>query len=158
MIYALSRYVLQIMLELISFPPAYEVKVSTADKKNAGTSNSLYLVLLGNKLSSKAFKFRNSTKHPLFQRGQTDTFQVATPPLGDLEAIKVAHCPRRRHRNAESADLEEPACEGKWFLFQVVLTNLQDKSKAHFLCRKWVESSPSPHELKYTEIPLSKIQ
>ena len=136
--------------------PAYEVKVSTADKKNDGVSNSLYLVLVGDQLSSKTFSLKNSTKRPKLQRGQTDIFQVATPPLGILRSIRVAHCPRRRHRDAESAEVGNSG--GSWYLFQIVLTNLQDRTRDYFLCRQWVEPSPSPHQLKYTEIPLSKSE
>lgn len=134
------------------FSAAYEVKVSTADKKNAGTTNSLYVVLVGTQLSSKLFTFKNSSRSPILQRGQSDTFQVATPPLGDLKAVSVAHCHRRKHRNAESAP---PEASRKWFLFQITLTNLKDKTKTCFLCRQWVESSSSPKELNFTEIPIS---
>lgn len=130
---------------------AYEVKVSTADKKNAGTTNSLYMMLVGTQHASKLFTFKNSSRCPILQRGQRDTFQVATPPLGDLKTVNVAHCPRK-HRNAESAASETG---GRWFLFQMVLTNLKDRTKACFLCRQWVESSPSPNELNFTEVPIS---
>lgn len=127
------------------------MKVFTADKKGAGTSNSLYLMVVGEQLSSKVFVFKNSTRTPILQRGQTDSFQIATPPLGTLKAVKVAHYPRKKHRNAKSALPEGD----RWFLFQVVLLNMLDKTKACFLCRQWVESSPSPQQLNYTEISLS---
>lgn len=130
--------------------------MSTADKKSAGVSHSLYLILVGSDLSSKPFTLRNSSRHPKLQRGQTDVFQVATPPLGPLKSVKVAHCPRRRRRDPESAESEDLGNSGSWYLFQVVLTNLQDKTKAHFLCRQWVEPSPAPNKLNYVEIPLSK--
>jgi hypothetical protein len=136
----------------VNAPTAYEVKVSTADKKNAGTTNSLYLVLVGTLLSSRLFTFKNSTRSPILQRGQSNTFQVAVPPLGDLKAINVAHCPRRKHRNTESAPQD---VADKWFLFQISLTNIKDRTRACFLCRQWVESSPSPKELNFTEIPVS---
>ncbi len=132
---------------------AFEAKVFTADKKNAGTAHSLYLVLVGDQRSSKVFAFKNSSRSPVLQRGQTDTFQLATPPLGALKAVNVAHCPRKRHRNAESASPEGRG--SSWFLFQIVLTKLEDKTKTCFLCRQWVESSPSPKELQYTQITIT---
>ena len=140
----------------ILLPVAFEVKVSTADKKGAGTLNSLYLTLVGEKGPSKAFLLKNTSKNPKFQRGQTDTFQVATPPLGSLKHIQVAHCPRKRHRNVESATQEgSSGSSSSWYLFQIVLTDLVERTKFYFLCRKWVESSPSPDKLNFTQISLS---
>ena len=133
---------------------AYEVKVCTADKKSAGTANSLYLVLVGEKLASKLFTFKNSSRRLILQRGQTDTFQVATPPLGGLKSVRVAHCPRRRHQDAESAE-DNSRNSANWYLFQIVLTSLANKEKIHFLCRKWVEPSPSPKQLNFIELPIS---
>lgn len=131
--------------------------VSTADKKNAGTANSLYLKLIGEEEASKVFTFKNSSRRPKLQRGQTDTFQVATPPLGVLQSISVAHCPRK-WRNKARGDTAESATLGStpWYLFQVVLKSLLDGKRAFFLCRQWVEPSPSPQQLNFTEIPIAE--
>ena len=128
---------------------AYEVKLVTADKKGAGTSNSVYLVLLGQDGSSKTFYFKNSSRSPKFQRGQTDTFQVATPSPALPAHLKVAHCPRRRK------DREEIS---QWYLFHVLLICLPTKTKFYFSCRKWVGPSPSSENLNFTELALSKTE
>lgn len=132
------------------FPAAYEVKIFTADKKGAGTSNSVYLVLVGEKKTSRVFTLKNSSRKPKFQRGQTDAFQLAVPTLGPLTHVHIAHCPRKKHRKAtESA--EEPS---SWYLFQVVLMSVVERTKLYFLCRQWVSPSLSPEELNYTELAL----
>jgi len=127
---------------------AYEVKLVTADKKGAGTSHSVYLVILGQDGSSKTFHFKNSSRSPRFQRGQTDAFQVATPSPALPSSLKVAHCPRKKDREDNSP----------WYLFQVLLVCLPTKTKFSFSCRKWVESSLSPDNLKFTELALSKTE
>lgn len=128
---------------------AYEVKIVTADKKSAGTSNSLYLVIVAQD-ASKTYHFKNSSRAPRFQRGQTDTFQVATPPMGMPTSVKVAHCPRKTTR--------EDVSKSSWHLFQIVLTCLASRNKYYFSCRKWVESSQSSDHLNFTEISLSKTE
>lgn len=136
---------------------AYEVKLITADKKNAGTCNSLYLVLVGKDATSRTFLFKNSSRSPNFQRGQTDSLQVAVPPLGQLSSVRVAHCPRKKSRTAESAagtDRDNLS----WYLFQVVLTCLSNRTKSYFLCRRWVEPSLSTNQLNFTEIQLAKTE
>ena len=121
-------------------PTAYEVKVSTADKKQAGTKNNLHLILTGEQGSSKPLTIKN---HSMFQRGQTDTFQIATPPLGKLKSIKIAHSPRKGR-------VHEGASE--WYLFQIVITCLSDVQKYSFLSRRWIpESSSTLHYIELTE-------
>ena len=73
----------------------------TADKKHAGTSNDLHLVVVGDQGVSREFVIRNSSRGPKFQRGQTDSFQVATPPLGQLTSVRVTHCPRKGRREGQ---------------------------------------------------------
>ena len=103
---------------------AYEVKVFTADKKYAGTNNNLHLIIVDDKSSSKNFKMKNSSRDPKLQRGQTDSFNVATSNLlGDVKGIKIAHCARHapkssmeqgRQRKGSNSEMDE-----KWYLFQV---------------------------------------
>ena len=64
----------------------------TADKKMAGTKGTVHLSLLGEKECSKVFHFTNNHGQR-FQRGQTDTFQVAVneTKIGPVAAVKVAH-------------------------------------------------------------------
>ena len=59
----------------------------------AGTKGTVHLILVGeNKECSKVFHFTNNHGQR-FQRGQTDTFQVAIDEskIGPIAAAKVAH-------------------------------------------------------------------
>ena len=71
-------FVLQILCSSISVT-GYEVKVLTADKKQAGTGNNVHLVVVGEKGTSKEIVLKNSQREQKFQRGQTDSFQITIP-------------------------------------------------------------------------------
>lgn len=131
--------------------------MSTADKKQAGTNNNLHLILVGEQSTSKPYTIKNSVKDLKFQRGQTDTFQVATQVIGPLKAVKITHCPRRSHKNTQGS-VGDGEDSSKWYLFQLVLTRLSDHKKHYFLCRKWIYASQSRDNLSYTVLPLTKVE
>ena len=103
---------------------------------------------------------KNSTRNPKLQRGQTDTFNIAAPSiLGNLKSIKIAHCPRNLKPSADTKSKpRNPEMDEKWYLFQVVLVRLTDQKKYYFLCRRWIAGSESSKQLKYTDVPLAKIE
>ncbi len=122
---------------------AYQMKVSTADKKHAGTGNNLYLMIVGEGGRSRELTIKNPQKSPFFQRGQTDTFQIGVRDVGGLRAVRVAH---------SGAGKGE-----RWYLYQIVLVRLVDQRNFKFLVRCWVEESSRPN-LSYVEIPLHTEQ
>ena len=81
---------------------AFEVKIMTADKKHAGTTNDVTLIFQGTRGNSKEFHIKNPSRGALFQRGQSDRLQVGLPcGLGGVASVRVAHwCrdPRRRNK------------------------------------------------------------
>lgn len=83
----------------------------------------------------------------MFQRGQTDTFRIAIPPIGVLKAIRLAHSPGEGRRQVAGVS--------EWYLFQVVVTQLSDKEKCSFLCRRWIPESSST--LNYVDISKTEL-
>ena len=110
------------------------MKVYTSDKKGAGTHNDLYLVLCGVGGQSRPLTIKNTQS--MFQRGQIDTFQVATDPIGRLISLKVAHSPSRNRGDMSS-----------WYIFQVVVKEMASSLLATFPCRRWIPASEhhTPH-------------
>ena len=106
----------------------YEVRVYTSDKKGGGTSDNLHIILRGDHGSSKPFTVKNRS---MFRRGQIDSFQLATPPLGPLQSVQVAH----------SAIKDGPEGSTSWHLFQVTLRELATYNKYTFPWRQWVPAS-----------------
>ena len=115
------------------------MKLTTADKKHSGSPQRVLLVIVGQKGNSPVFEFKTSSHSPKFQRGQTDTFQIACKDIGPLKAVRVAHCPRRKHSSPGRvrrnvfvvlilSTLPLVGCI-KWYLFEVCLTRLVDKQK-----------------------------
>ncbi|KAL3317119.1 Lipoxygenase y domain-containing protein 1, partial [Cichlidogyrus casuarinus] len=52
----------------------YTVKITTADEKNAGTNNTVWLILVGQKTHSRPFLMQSEAEVKYFSRGQVDTF------------------------------------------------------------------------------------
>lgn len=112
----------------------YEVRVYTSDKKGAGTQNDLHIVLRGVDGTSHPHTIKNSRS--MFQRGQINTFQIATDPIGRLTSLDVAHCPHGNRGDMSS-----------WYLFQVVVTEMASSIMTMFPCRQWLPASEqdTPH-------------
>lgn len=122
----------------------YEVKVYTSDKKGAGTHNDLHLVLSGVGGISRPLIIKNTDS--MFQRGQINTFQVATNPIGRLTSVGVAHAPHGNRGNMSP-----------WYLFQVVVTEMASGILATFPCRQWIPASPQvthPHRPDYVTLDI----
>ena len=74
------------------------MRLTTADKKHSGYPQKVLLVLMGENGNSNTFEFKNSTRSPKFQRGQTDIFQIACKDIGPLKSVRVAHSSRRKEQ------------------------------------------------------------
>ncbi|KAI8493666.1 Lipoxygenase y domain-containing protein 1, partial [Branchiostoma belcheri] len=87
----------QIMRELVCTSPdtpksdrekiAYNIKVVTSDRKEAGTTNDAFLILEGDLRKSKEFSMDNTAKGKYFKQGHTDEFKFATRNVGALKGI-----------------------------------------------------------------------
>ena len=94
----------QCQLQLLLFCTGYELTIFTTDKKNAGTSNNLQIQLVGSMATSRLFTIRNSSSSKgtqtagMLQRGGENVLQVATPSLGTITSVRVAHVPPKRNQ------------------------------------------------------------
>ncbi|NWY10420.1 LOXH1 protein, partial [Aphelocoma coerulescens] len=69
----------------------YTIKVSTGDKRGAGTDTNVH-ILFGNEDKSEVFQLSQSLKHQNpFGRGKVDTFKIKTKKLGRLCSIEIGH-------------------------------------------------------------------
>ena len=116
----------------------YEMKVYTSDKKAAGTLNDLHLVLSGEAGDSQPVTVKNRS---MFQRGQIDTLQIATCPIGPLKSLQVGHSPH----GGRGSSLP-------WYLFQMVVMELSSGVKTTFPCRQWLPASQQGKPLNYTTL------
>lgn len=114
------------------------MKVYTSDKNKASTSDNLHLIMIGEHATSRTFTIKS---HSMFRRGQIDKFQVATPCLGPLTSLRVAHTSIDEVDNSMST----------WHLLQVVVTKLSSREKTVFSCEDLVPQSKGT--IKYITLP-----
>ncbi|XP_039606557.1 lipoxygenase homology domain-containing protein 1-like [Polypterus senegalus] len=107
-------------------PVRYEIIVITGDVKGAGTDANVSITIHGSNGDSgkRALKqkFRN-----LFERGQTDRFQIEMLDLGELNKVKIEH--------------DNSSLSPGWFLDRVEITNTATGVTTIFLCGKWLDKN-----------------
>ncbi|XP_078666046.1 lipoxygenase homology domain-containing protein 1-like isoform X1 [Branchiostoma floridae x Branchiostoma belcheri] len=143
----------QIMRELVCTSPdtpksdrekiAYNIKVVTSDRKEAGTSNDAFLVLEGDLRKSKEFSMDNTAKGKYFKQGHTDEFKFATRNVGALKGVTLGH------RKAGSRD------KTQWHVSEVIVENSSTGDKYIFGCNHWIPAGGERH-LKLTDTEESR--
>uniref|UniRef100_A0A8C5BSM5 Hydroperoxide isomerase ALOXE3-like n=1 Tax=Gadus morhua TaxID=8049 RepID=A0A8C5BSM5_GADMO len=102
----------------------YNVKVSTGDRAYAGTSDYLYITLIGAKGESQRTLLDNWGKD--LTRGKTRSYSVqSSQPLGDLLLLKV------------EMDPLQLLPEDQWFCSKIVVTT-PEGDVVLFPCHQWV--------------------
>ncbi|XP_012940880.1 lipoxygenase homology domain-containing protein 1 [Aplysia californica] len=113
-------------------PVKYEIVVITGDVKGAGTNANVFITVFGNNGNTgkrpltKAFR-------DLFERNQTDKFQIEALDLGELTKVKVEH--------------DNSGFRPSWFLERVEILNLATNSTIVFPCSKWLAKDKGDGEL-----------
>ena len=66
----------------------YNINVSTANKRNAGTDANVWIELFGKKIKSGKILLKNSKNNfKKFERGQTDNFEIKCSNIGSIKSI-----------------------------------------------------------------------
>ena len=70
----------------------YKVNVVTSDKSKAGTDAKVYIQIYGrNMKTEKMFLERSRNNRALFERGNSDLFELKLPDLGEIRKIRIGH-------------------------------------------------------------------
>ncbi|XP_078580092.1 lipoxygenase homology domain-containing protein 1-like isoform X2 [Branchiostoma floridae x Branchiostoma japonicum] len=143
----------QIMRELVCTTPdtpksdkekiAYNIKVVTSDRKEAGTTNDAFLILEGDLRKSKEFSMDNTAKGKYFKQGRTDEFKFTTRNVGTLKGMTLGH------RKAGSKDKHQ------WHVSEVIVENTSTSDKYIFGCNHWIPAGEERH-LKLTDTEESR--
>ncbi|XP_067929649.1 uncharacterized protein [Watersipora subatra] len=103
----------------------YDVTVKTGARTNAGTKSRVYFMASG-ELGETSVRPLNSLKKETLQRGQTDTYLMATPrSLGQIQYIRIWH------------DNSGSGASASWFLNHVLIRDIQSNEKWCFIADKW---------------------
>lgn len=70
----------------------YDISVTTADERNAGTKQNVFIVLIGeNGMETKPKLLENTFESKILRRGQTDEFKFKTNSVGMIKMIVLGH-------------------------------------------------------------------
>ncbi|RMZ56711.1 hypothetical protein APUTEX25_002800, partial [Auxenochlorella protothecoides] len=109
----------------LAVPAVYEIRVTTGDRRDAGTSAQVVMELHGVEASSGEHTLVPAPGTVPFQRGTQSTMKIRCPCLGRLRAVTVMH------------DASGP--QPSWWLDEVrVRQRGSDANWAVFPCRQWL--------------------
>ena len=69
----------------------YKVRVHTSSQDNSDTTANAYISIHGDKGHTGVRQLRKSDQDKLFQKGQTDLFEIEAVDLGSLQKVIVGH-------------------------------------------------------------------
>lgn len=95
----------------------YEVSVITADERNAGTKQNVFIVLVGeNGEETKPKLLQNTFENKILRRGQTDEFKIIAKSLGNLKLIVLGHVSKE-----DDPPRTKEERNAAWLCYQVVI-------------------------------------
>ncbi|XP_071500737.1 lipoxygenase homology domain-containing protein 1-like [Diadema antillarum] len=121
----------------------YDISIITTDKRDASTTQNAYIILEGDRRTSREFLMENSPKRKILRRGETDSFKFTTRTVGKIDSILLGH--------KERGDGSRPQGQGRdvdWHCHEVVITDTSDGSKYVFPCKNWVTLSSRREEAR----------
>ncbi len=102
----------------------YKVDIVTGTVGSAGTDADVYITLTGTQGRSNPMNL-DTPFYDDFERGQTDTFEFGTPPLGEVVSVQI---------EIRSMLYRE------WFLDSVTVTDVAKDKSEKFPCYQWLTS------------------
>ncbi|XP_069385333.1 polycystin-1-like protein 2 [Paralichthys olivaceus] len=104
----------------------YLISVQTGHRKNAGTTASVTVKLIGTEGESETHTLTDPDK-PVFERGAVDMFLLAAPfPVGDVQNLRLQHDNSGGHPS--------------WYINKVIIIDLQTRHMWQFFCDCWLSA------------------
>ncbi|XP_034437184.1 polycystic kidney disease protein 1-like 2 [Hippoglossus hippoglossus] len=104
----------------------YLISVQTGHRKNAGTTASVTMKLIGTEGESETHTLTDPDK-PVFERGAVDMFLLAAPfPMGEVRNLRLQHDNSGGHPS--------------WYINRVIIIDLQTRHVGHFFCDCWLSA------------------
>ncbi|XP_077979346.1 lipoxygenase homology domain-containing protein 1-like [Glandiceps talaboti] len=117
----------------------YEVIVITGDEKGAGTNANVSITIYGTNGDSGKRPLTQRFRD-LFERNQTDKFQIEVLDLGELSKVRIEH--------------DNSGFSPGWFLDRIEITNMSTGQRTTFPAQKWLDKKKGDGELFKELYPL----
>ncbi|XP_059150632.1 lipoxygenase homology domain-containing protein 1-like isoform X2 [Physella acuta] len=122
----------QVSLTRSLAPVKYEVVVVTGDEKGAGTNANVSITIFGSNGNTGKRPLTKPLKN-LFEKNQTDKFQLEALDLGELTKVKIEH--------------DNSGFRPAWYLDRVEVVNMATNKISVFPCNKWLAKDKGDGEL-----------
>ncbi|KAM8876289.1 polycystin-1-like protein 2 [Synchiropus picturatus] len=114
----------------------YLVSVQTGHRKNAGTTATVMVTLIGSEAASDTHHLTDPDK-TVCERGNVDIFVLAVPfPLGEVQNVRLQHDNTGGHPS--------------WYINKVTVQDLQTRLVYHFFCGCWLSTDRGDGMIKKT--------
>ncbi|CAH8570297.1 unnamed protein product [Schistosoma margrebowiei] len=131
----------------------YEVVIETGNLKDSGTTCDAWIIVEGKHGRSPKLELVNQVGNPILQINQTNTFQLPSFPLGDLETIRLGIQERNIDKQINPNDVQLQ----KWFCEKVSITDPVSKRTYIFTIHQWLSVTPTSNLKKDVLVNYSKI-
>ncbi|XP_074659812.1 lipoxygenase homology domain-containing protein 1-like [Tubulanus polymorphus] len=132
---------------------SYEISISTSDKRDAGMIHNAWIILVGEKSSSKELIFENSAKNKILRKGQTDSMKFVTKNLGKLEKCIVGAVEREDRPIGGPGDRDS-----LWHCHEIIVTDLSTGDKFVFPCKNWIGIESEINKKQGMTLELKKVE
>ncbi|OON21989.1 PLAT/LH2 domain protein [Opisthorchis viverrini] len=120
----------------------YTVEVHTGMRKNAETSNNAWLAVSGSRGTTKTLEINNSEDIPVLQSGQTNKFDLFSPPVGILEKLNLGLVQHQEQTILSvSAPTDMRNHDSHWFCEWVKVRDPVSRRTYIFQVNKWIEAT-----------------
>ncbi|RTG90643.1 uncharacterized protein DC041_0002340 [Schistosoma bovis] len=137
----------------LTFILVYEVVIETGNLKDSGTTCDAWIIVEGKHGRSPKLELVNQVSNPILQVNQTNTFQLPSFPLGDLETIRLGIQERNIDKQINPNDVQSQ----KWFCEKVNITDPVSKRTYIFTIHQWLSVTPTSNLKKDVLVNYSKI-
>ncbi|TGZ66198.1 hypothetical protein CRM22_005460 [Opisthorchis felineus] len=120
----------------------YTVEVHTGMRKNADTSNDAWLTVSGSRGTTRTLEINNSEDIPILQSGQTNRFNLFSPPVGALEKLNLGLIQHQEQTILSvSAPTDMRNHDSHWFCEWVKVRDPVSRRTYIFQVNKWIEAT-----------------
>ncbi|ESO97796.1 hypothetical protein LOTGIDRAFT_208950 [Lottia gigantea] len=114
-------------------PAAYDIEITTTDKKEGGTIHNGWIVLEGLKRKSNIFLLENSPQRKILRRGQTDHIKKESLALGKIKTCILGAVERE-----DQPITDDSGRAAQWHCHDVTITDTSTGDKYKFPCNQWI--------------------
>ncbi|KAH8871549.1 Lipoxygenase homology domain-containing protein 1 [Schistosoma japonicum] len=131
----------------------YEIVIQTGKMKDSGTTCDAWIIVEGKRGRGPKLELINQFENPILQINQTNTFQLSSFPLGDIETIRLGIQERNDNRQANQPENQSQ----KWFCEKISIRDPASKRTYIFLINQWLSVIPNSSMKKDILVSCSKM-